>query len=137
MDRCAVATSSVRSSTTTIASPRKGGTVFTKLFESTGDTTKNVKDGLSRLQGESLAAQHTTAVQQATLEQLADLTLEKFWLQDSRVINQMLHRIMGNRRFVILNKEVIGVAISRRTQRRRTWQATNRACQVLSGLDLH
>ena len=78
-----------------------------------------MKDGLSRLQGESLAAQQTTAIQQATLEELADLTLDEFWLQESRVINQMLHRIMGNRRLVILNNEVIGVAVSHRTQRRR------------------
>jgi hypothetical protein len=96
-----------------------------------------MKDGLSRLQGESLAAQQTTAVQQATLEELADLTLEKFWLQDSRVINQMLHCIMGNGRLVILNKEVIGVAISHRTQRRRNLRSTTRVCQELPGLVLH
>ena len=75
--------------------------------------------GLSRLQGELLTTQQLTAVQQATLEELADLTLEKFWLQESRVIHQMLHRIMGHRRVVILNKEVIGVVVSNRVQRRR------------------
>jgi hypothetical protein len=93
--------------------------LYDEELQKIGIQLKNMKDGLSRLQGESLAAQQTTAVQQATLEELADLTLEKFWLQESRVINQMLHRIMGNRRLVILNKEVIGVAISHRTQRRR------------------
>jgi hypothetical protein len=93
--------------------------LYDEELQKIGIQLKNMKDGLSRLQGESLAAQQTTAVQQATLEELADLTLEKFWLQDSRMINQMLHRIMGNRRLVILNKEVIGVAISHRTQRRR------------------
>ncbi len=93
--------------------------LYDEELQKIGIQLKNMKDGLSRLQGESLAAQQTTAVQQATLEELADLTLEKFWLQESRVINQMLHRIMGNRRLVILNKEVIGVAVSHRTQRRR------------------
>ena len=93
--------------------------LYDEELQKIGIQLKNMQDGLSRLQGESLAAQQTTAVQQATLEELADLTLENFWLQDSRVINQMLHRIMGNRRLVILNKEVIGVAVSHRTQRRR------------------
>jgi len=93
--------------------------LYDEELQKIGIQLKNMKDGLNRLQGESLAAQQTTAVQQATLEELADLTLEEFWLQDSRVINQMLHRIMGNRRLVILNKEVIGVAISHRLQRRR------------------
>ena len=84
-----------------------------------GIRIKHMKEGLTRLQGEVPVVQQPTAVQQATLEELADLTLEKFWQQESRVINQMLHRLMGNRRFVILNKELIGVAVSHRSQRRR------------------
>jgi hypothetical protein len=80
---------------------------------------KTMKEARTRLQGGSLAAQTTTSNQQVTLEELAELTLEKFWRQESRKINQMLHRIMGNRRLVILNGEIIGVAEVNRTQRRR------------------
>lgn len=80
---------------------------------------KAMKEARTRLQGESLAAQTTTSNQQVTLEELAKLTLEKFWHQESRKINQMLHRIMGKRRLVIRNGEIIGVAEVNRTQRRR------------------
>lgn len=84
-----------------------------------GRQLRNMKDAVSRLQGESLNTQENTAVQQATLEELADLTLDEFWQQESRVINQMLHRLMGKRRLVILKKEVIGVVVSNRVQRKR------------------
>lgn len=80
---------------------------------------KTMKEARTRLKGESLAAQTTTSNQQVTLEELAELTLEKFWHQESRKINQMLHRIMGKRRLVILSGEVIGVAEVNRVQRRR------------------
>ena len=92
---------------------------YDEELEKIGLQLKHMKNALGRMQGETLAAQQTTVVQQATLEELADLTLEGFWLQESRVINQMLHRIMGNRRLVILNREMIGVAVSHRVQRKR------------------
>jgi hypothetical protein len=80
---------------------------------------KNVKDARNRLQGELLAVHYSNVVQQETLEELADLTLEKFWQQESCSINQVLHHIMGNRRLLILNGELIGVAEVHRGQRRR------------------
>lgn len=81
---------------------------------------KAMKDANALLQGESLAVQTTTSNQQATLEELAELTLERFWRQERRKVNQMLHRIMGKRRLVILNGEIIGVAEITRNQRRHT-----------------
>ncbi len=93
--------------------------LYEEELEKIGTQLKNMKEACNRLQGEALATQQTTTAQQATLEELADLTLEKFWLQESRIINQTLHRIMGNRRLVILNKEVVGVAEVRRRQPRR------------------
>ena len=80
---------------------------------------KMMKDAQTRLKGESLAVQTSTSNQQVTLEELAELTLERFWRQESRTINQMLHRIMGKRRLVILDGEIIGVAEVNRVQRRR------------------
>lgn len=81
---------------------------------------KAMKDANTLLQGESLAVQTTTSNQQTTLEELAELTLERFWRQERRKVNQMLHRIMGKRRLVILNGEIIGVAEITRNQRRHT-----------------
>ena len=78
-----------------------------------------MKEALTRLKGESLAVKTPTSFQQMTLEELTTLTLERFWHQESRKINQMLHRIMGNSRLVLLNGEVIGVTQVNRKQRRR------------------
>jgi hypothetical protein len=94
--------------------------IYEEELEKINNQLKNIREARNRLQGESLAAQQTTLAQQATLEELADLTLERFWLQESRVINQMLHRVMGRRRLIILGGKVIGVAEVRRAQRRRS-----------------
>lgn len=79
----------------------------------------NMKEARNRLKGESLATQTSTSSQQATLGELAKLTLERLWRQESRKINQMLHRIFGKRRLVILNGEIIRIAEVNRPQRRR------------------
>lgn len=42
------------------------------------------------------------------LEELKAMTLEVFWQQENRVINQTLHRLMGNRRFVVVDGEITG-----------------------------
>ena len=46
------------------------------------------------------------------------MTLDAFWKQDSRYINQMLHRLMGKKRLLGLKGEIIGVAEVNRRQRR-------------------
>ena len=48
--------------------------LYEEELEKLGIQLNNMKDALSRLQGESLANQQTTSIQQATLEELADLT---------------------------------------------------------------
>jgi hypothetical protein len=92
--------------------------LYAEELERISDQLKHMKETRNRLQGEVLATRQSTTMQQATLGELADLTLEKFWQQESRYINQVLHRIMGNRRLVILNRELIGVAEVQRKQRR-------------------
>lgn len=92
--------------------------MFTEELEKISGQLKNVKETRNRLQSEVLATQQSTTMQQAALGELADLRLEKFWQQESRYINQVLHRIMGNRRLVILKRELIGVAEVHRKQRR-------------------
>ncbi len=93
--------------------------IYEEELEKLNQQLGNMKEARIRLKGESLAVSTSTSNQQATLEELAELTLERFWHQESREINQMLHRVMGNRRLVILNGEVIGVAKVNRNQRRR------------------
>jgi hypothetical protein len=51
------------------------------------------------------------------LDEIAAMSLEAIWQQESRYINQMLHRLMGKKRFLLLDGEVIGVAEVTRRQR--------------------
>ena len=81
---------------------------------------KNMKATRDSLQAKNIAEQQTTAIQRATLEELAEMSLEAFWQQESRVINQTLHRLMGKKRFLLLDGEIIGVAEVNRRQRSHT-----------------
>lgn len=79
-----------------------------------------MKEARLRLQTEASSAYQSTTIQYTTLEQLAEMTVETFWQQESRVINQMLHRLMGKRKFVILNRELIGIATVNMRRRKNT-----------------
>lgn len=63
---------------------------------------KNMKVTCAALQAKVFETQQTTAVQQATLEELAVMSLEAFWKQESRYINQTLHRLLSKKRFMLL-----------------------------------
>lgn len=93
--------------------------IYQEELDKLNGQLQNMREARERLKGESLAETNSTSSQQATLEELAKLTLENFWRQESRKINQMLHRIFGKRRLVILNGEIIGIAEVNRPQRRR------------------
>jgi hypothetical protein len=79
---------------------------------------KNMKVTRDALQAKVVETQQTTAVQQATLKELAVMSLEAFWKQESRYINQTLHRLLGKKRFLLLDGEIIGVAELNRRQRK-------------------
>jgi DNA invertase Pin-like site-specific DNA recombinase len=55
----------------------------------------------------------TSAIQRHTFDELATMTIDFFWTQEDRRINQMLHRLMGNKRFVVQEGQIIGVAEAR------------------------
>ncbi|GAB4523302.1 MAG: hypothetical protein OHK0046_36820 [Anaerolineae bacterium] len=78
---------------------------------------KNMKVTRDTLQTRALQSEQLTTVQQITLDELAELSLEAFWNQESRYINQILHRLMGKKRFLLLDGEIIGVAEIHRRQR--------------------
>jgi DNA invertase Pin-like site-specific DNA recombinase len=90
--------------------------IFDEEIEKLSDQLKVMRESRARLQGEALATQHKNAVQQVTLEELASLTLERFWQQESRTINQTLHRLMGKRRLVLLGGEIQGAVEVKRRQ---------------------
>jgi hypothetical protein len=78
---------------------------------------KNMKVTRDTLQSKIVVTKKTTELQHATLRELAKLSTEAFWEQESRYINQILHRLMGKKRFLLLDGEIIGVAEVNRRQR--------------------
>jgi DNA invertase Pin-like site-specific DNA recombinase len=93
--------------------------IFDEEVNKLSDQLKIVREARARLQGEALAVQHNSVAQQVTLEELEKLTLERFWQSESRYINQVLHRLMGKRRLVVLGGKVFGAVEVNRRQIRR------------------
>lgn len=75
---------------------------------------RNMRATRAGLQAQSIAEQQTTTMQQVTLEELAAMTLELFWNQNSRYINQLLHRLVGKKCVPGLNDDV---EVTRRQRR--------------------
>jgi hypothetical protein len=42
--------------------------------------------------------------------ELQNITLDSFWNAEPREINQLLHRLLGRRRLVVLAGQVVGIA---------------------------
>jgi hypothetical protein len=81
---------------------------------------KNMKVTRDTLQSKVTVKEATTDLQQSTLKDIAEMSLEAFWKQESRYINQVLHRLLGKKRFLLLDGEIIGVAEVNRRQRSHT-----------------
>src|SRR5690606_28113583 len=56
---------------------------------------KNMKVTRDTLQSKVTVKEATTDIQQSTLKEIAEMSLEAFWKQESRYINQVLHRLLG------------------------------------------
>lgn len=72
------------------------------------------------LEREIARVQHTTSSQTRGLKAIEDMGVDAFWQQDSRVINQLLHRVLGARRLVAVGGEIVGAVNSKKTQRNHT-----------------
>lgn len=55
-----------------------------------------------------------TEGQRDAVEHLQTMTLDDFWQQDERVVNQQLHRLFGKHRFFVQDKKIVGLAIPAR-----------------------
>lgn len=84
------------------------------------DRLSNMKATYASLKMQTADQRQTTVVQQRTLQEWAEISVKKFWEQDSRYINQVLHRLMGRKRLLLLNGEIVGVADVQRKQRRHS-----------------
>lgn len=81
---------------------------------------ENMEVTRSRLEDKAKEAEKTLPIETATLDELAAMSIEAFWKQESRYINQVLHRLMGKKRLLLLDGEIIGVAEVDRPQRNHT-----------------
>lgn len=86
----------------------------------------NLSDKLEVLKASALKAsveaekaRIVSRTQNAAFEDIQKMTLEGFWALSPQEINQYLHRILGNRRLVILNKKIIGSVEYKRNRHRR------------------
>lgn len=91
--------------------------IYQEELEQIDSRLSNMKSARDTLALKTMAAQKSSLTQQVTLDELAQLSLEAFWKKESRYINQVLHRLMGKKRFLLLDGEIIGVAEVNRKQR--------------------
>ncbi len=80
------------------------------IFNS-GVKLKALKANLKELQQN--ASQNEPLDRKLAFEEISRLTVDGFWEQPELVINQILHRLMGKKRFVAKDGEIIGVADAR------------------------
>ena len=55
------------------------------------------------------AIQGERVVAQTGYNQLQAIGIENLWQQDSVTINQLLHKLFGNSRMVVIDREIVGI----------------------------
>lgn len=75
---------------------------------------------LSSLERKAATSSQTAVIQAGAMEEIRALGLARFWQLPNGEINQLLHRLLGNKQFVVLDKQIIGVADRTRRRRRKT-----------------
>lgn len=62
--------------------------------------------------------QHSAFAALQTLHELTQMTMDVFWQQDDRVVNQMLHSLLAGRRFVVQEAVIRGTTIAPKRKKR-------------------
>lgn len=89
------------------ASPDSLSHIYDAEIQRLGERLGILKGELTRLTYAEERQRLERYQEQETLDMLAELGLPVFWAQSDTTINQMLHRLLGNKRFAVLNGEVI------------------------------
>lgn len=74
-------------------------------IETASKQLETLKLSRQKLQAEFMKVSDPVRAQ--TFRDMLDMGLENFWQQDSRVINQTLHKAIGQHRFIVLNGEIV------------------------------
>ena len=99
------------------AAPEAAQNFYRKHVGDLTDQSEKLRKRVLQLKRNAAATtqQHVVA-QNTTIAELRKVTREGFWLQPDTTINQMLHRLFGNRQLVILDKQIVG-SVERRRKR--------------------
>lgn len=74
-----------------------------------GQQLKALRSNLAEAQRHTASAATITS-QTAAYDIILQLSVDDFWLKDDAFVNQTLHRLMVNRRLVVMDGEIIGTA---------------------------
>lgn len=89
------------------AAPESLADIYDKQIEGLATQRENLLHRLDEVERD--AKRYNTADIQAAFRELTTYeTLDAFWAADNGVINQLLHRLMGNRRLVVLDRKITG-----------------------------
>lgn len=79
---------------------------------------RGLKTRLKGLQQQVVETDSLKSAERA-FEEIARIGADRFWQQEDRVINQLLHQIMGRRRFAVLDGKIVKVGYAHKQGRRR------------------
>lgn len=82
--------------------------IYRDELEKIGDQLLILRERLATVEYEAAKEQQQEAVSKVTVEQMATIGVDNFWKQESRVVNQMLHKLLGRNKIVVLGHEVVG-----------------------------
>lgn len=101
-------------------------TAYQRTIDETGQQLERVERAVRRLQSEQQRQRAERQTAGAALDAIAAYG-DDFWGLDEAVINQLLRRLLGPYRFVVIGGEVQGVMIKPSNQRRKTKPADDNA----------
>lgn len=81
---------------------------YRRQIANLAERLEQLQEQESKLAQATNRKQHIEVSRRQTLEEIRDMTLEKFWDLPDAQINQHLHRLLGELRFVVVDRQVAG-----------------------------
>lgn len=91
------------------SAPETARALYRQQIEQYSMQLERVNEDLLNLQRKLEETEYRSREEIRTVEELKSLTLECFWNLPDREINQWLRRLMGKRKFVVLDREIVDV----------------------------
>ncbi|GAB5492422.1 MAG: hypothetical protein Phog2KO_26370 [Phototrophicaceae bacterium] len=83
--------------------------LYRQQIETQSNRLDHVANDIQKLERSIEEEGYVSREEVRTLDELRRLTLDCFWRLPDREINQWLRRLMGKRKFVVMDREIIGV----------------------------